>query len=143
MIPVELITMGVSALLGSATKLMAQSQAARREEHKMILARQQAYESSLASARKMDDGFAKATRRIIVLCLMGFIGWILLAPLFGMQPVVPVEVETGFRALFGLIDTTHTTIEYQSYNGVVTPDWIRHAVLSIIAYYFGVGAAKA
>lgn len=61
--------------------------------------------------------------------------FILLAPLLGFSTVVPIDVTTGFKILF--LDFTTTVTEYVSLQGMVTPVWLPHAIMSVVGMYFG------
>jgi hypothetical protein len=152
MIPIELLTMGGGALMGGLMKFAAIGQKNKADNHKMTMeafsekrkAKQEA-EVGIQNARNAfkNDPFAKLTRRIIVLAILGLAYWQYMAGLTGLDIVMPVMVESGFNFL-GIIDTTSTATEYQTFsNAVVIQDWMKHAILAIISFYFGQAAAKA
>jgi uncharacterized membrane protein YfcA len=66
---------------------------------------------------------------------MGMAGFILLAPLLGQNTTVPVEITSGFKFLF--FDFTNTVTEYVELEGVVVPEWLSHAIMSVVGMYFG------
>jgi|SaaInlStandDraft_5_1057022.scaffolds.fasta_scaffold02785_6 uncharacterized membrane protein len=139
----ELLTMGGGAILGAATKLTAQGQANKQRSFERAMAMSELGGSFVESARKMQTPFANMTRRIIVLSLLGLLYYSYTAGLLGLNIAVPVERVTGINFL-GLIDTTKTQIEYLTFeNTLVIQEWMKHAMLAIISYYFGSGAAKA
>jgi len=144
MIPVELITMAGSAILGALIKTNAISQQNKANAHKQTMEAFSKKESSIKDAREgfKNDSFAKLTRRIIVIAILGLVFWQSMAGLSGMNVAVPISVDTGFN-LLGIIDTTATNIKYAVFeNTVVVQEWTKHAVLAIISFYFGQGAAK-
>ena len=89
----------------------------------------------LASARDGSNGVW--IRRFIVVALLMFVGFILVAPvLFGVSTNVPVEVTEGWFLW------KETFTEYIKLDGMVVPDWLRFAILDIISFYFGVSAVS-
>ena len=155
MIPVELLTMGGGAILGGAMKFMAVSQKNKAEAQKLLIERNKADQdntdanrqsstaSADAAAKRTGDPFAKATRRIIVLAVLGLAYWQYMGGLTGLDIVMPVTVQEGFNFL-GIIDTTKEVVKYETFsNALVVQDWMKHSVLAIISFYFGTGAAKA
>lgn len=133
-IPLEVISMGFSTVLGAVLKLIAQGQEDRAKEREYLLSKYKTVQESVKEARGLTGG-ALWTRRFIVISMIGFVGFILLAPVMGLQTNVPIEVieEEG---LFIWTDTT-TTIKWEQLNGMVTPEWLKYAILDIIGFYFG------
>jgi len=124
MIPIELMTMAGGAAMGGLFKFMDQAQKAKAEQQKLMLEAMKAKTeeadaaseratkaADAAAARVGNDPFAKMTRRIFVLSMLGLGAWAMTGSLTGLDIVVPVEKETGFNFL-GLIDTTGTTTEF-------------------------------
>jgi uncharacterized membrane protein YfcA len=66
---------------------------------------------------------------------MGMAAFILTAPLLDLPTVVPVEVTTGFKFLF--LDFTNTVTEWETLEGMVTPEWLPHAIMAVVGMYFG------
>jgi hypothetical protein len=99
----ELLTMGGGAVLGAATKLIAQGQANKQKAFERAMAMSELGGSFVESARKMQTPFANMTRRIIVLSLLGLLYYSYTAGLLGLNIAVPVERVTGINFL-GLID---------------------------------------
>ena len=61
--------------------------------------------------------------------------FILIAPNLNLPTVVPVEVTSGFKFLF--LDFTNTVTEWVTLEGMVTPEWLPHAIMSVVGMYFG------
>ena len=122
-IPVELITMGASAIGGFALKYMA-TQAQNRHEQFMDLM------SSQNRADKVDGGEGKYVRRFIVLVMMGLLAFIVVAPAF-LPDVNTVIVDKGW------FFTTTTEIK-----GIVYDNTIKQILVAIIGFYFGTSAAS-
>lgn len=122
MIPVELITMGASAVGGFALKYMA-TQAQNRHEQFMDLM------GSQDRANLVDGGEGKYVRRFIVLVMMSLLAYIVVAP--SLMDANAVLVHQGW------FFTTTTEIK-----GIVYDDTIKQILVAIIGFYFGTSAAS-
>ena len=150
MIPVELLTMAGGATLGGIFKMIDKAGEAKREQQKMMMEMmkaktEEADASSMRATRAADaaanrvgnDPFAKMTRRIFVLSMIGLGAWAMTGALTGLDIVVPVEKETGFN-LLGLIDTTGTTTEFvRLENAIVHFEWLKISILAAGSFYLG------
>ena len=150
MIPVELLTMGSGALLGGAFKFIDQAQKAKAEQNRQMMEMMKAKteqadadamratkSADAAAARVGNDPFAKMTRRIFVLSMVGLGAWAMMGGLTGLDIVVPVEKSTGFN-LLGLIDTTGTTTEFvRLENAIVAFEWLKISILAAGSFYLG------
>ena len=150
MIPVELITMAGGAAMGGLFKMMdkAQENKAKQQEMMMQMMKAKTEEkdadsaratasADAAAARVGNDPFAKMTRRIFVLVMLGLGAWAMMGGLTGLDIVVPIEKETGFN-LLGLIDTTGKTTEFvRLENAIVAFDWLKISLLAAGSFYLG------
>ena len=150
MIPVELLTMAGGAAMGGLFKMMDKAQEAKREQQKLMMdmmkakteqadaASERATKAAdAAAARVGNDPFAKMTRRIFVLSMVGLGAWAMMGGLTGLDIVVPVEKETGFNFL-GLIDTSGTTTEFvRLENAIVHFEWLKISILAAGSFYLG------
>jgi hypothetical protein len=150
MIPVELITMAGGAAMGGLFKMMdkAQENKAKQQELMMNMMKAKTEEkdadsaratasADAAAARVGNDPFAKMTRRIFVLVMLGLGAWAMMGGLTGLDIVVPIEKETGFN-LLGLIDTTGKTTEFvRLENAIVAFDWLKISLLAAGSFYLG------
>jgi hypothetical protein len=123
---------------------------AKREQQKLMIEAmkaktEQADADSMRATRAADaaanrvgnDPFAKMTRRIFVLSMIGLGVWAMTGSLTGLDIVIPVEKETGFNFL-GLIDTTGTTTEFvRLENAIVHFEWLKTSILAAGAFYLG------
>jgi len=140
-IPLEAITMIFSTVLGGVMKAWGQAQQDKAEQFKMMMQRNDQIEVGIENARAMQNPNAAWIRRfIVVTAMLGGLGIVFIAPLFGHATFVPVEVTEGFKFLF--FDFTNTVTEYKELYGFVTPDWLPYAVVNIIGYYFGSAAMQ-
>jgi hypothetical protein len=150
MIPIELMTMAGGAAMGGLFKFMDAAQKNKAEQQKLLIERNKAdqevkaadRESASASAdaaakRVGNDPFAKMTRRMFVLSMLAMGAWAMTGGLFGLDIVVPVEVEKGFN-LLGLFDNTHTTTEFFRFeNAIVHFEWLKISILAAGSFYLG------
>jgi len=150
MIPVELLTMAGGAAMGGLFKMIDKAQEAKAKQlelnMKLMAAKtEQANAESeratkaadAAAARVGNDPFAKMTRRIFVLSMVGLGAWAMMGGLTGLDIVVPVEQETGFNFL-GLIDTTKTVTEFvRLENAIVHFEWLKISILAAGSFYLG------
>jgi len=150
MIPVELITMAGGAAMGGLFKFMDKAQENKQKQNEMMMQMMKAKTeeadasseratkaADAAAARVGSDPFAKMTRRIFVLSMIGLGAWAMMGGLFGLDIVVPIEKETGFNFL-GLIDTTGTTTEFVRLdNAIVHFEWLKTSILAAGAFSLG------
>jgi hypothetical protein len=150
MIPVELITMAGGAAMGGLFKMIDKAQEAKAAQNKMMMQMMKAKTeqadadseratkaADAAAARVGNDPFAKMTRRIFVLVMLGLGAWAMMGGLTGLDIVVPIEKETGFN-LLGLIDTTGKTTEFvRLENAIVAFDWLKISLLAAGSFYLG------
>tara|TARA_R110000751_G_scaffold29378_1_gene75665 strand:- start:264 stop:707 length:444 start_codon:yes stop_codon:yes gene_type:complete len=140
-LPIEAVSMLGSTALGGVMKMWAQAQADKAEQHKMMMGYNKSIQEGVDSARSYQNPNAAWIRRFIVVsAMMAGIGVVFLAPLLGQATNIPVEVTTGSKYLFGIIDNTKTAIEYITMEGWVTPEWLPVSIMNIIGFYFGSAA---
>lgn len=116
-------------------KMWSQAQSDKAEQQKALIQRFSASEDSVQSARNYQNQNAQWIRRFLVVSFMAMAAFILLAPVLGFQTVVPVEVTSGFKLLF--LDFTNTVTEWTPLQGMVTPEWLPHAIMAVVGMYFG------
>ncbi len=134
-LPIEAITMILSVAEGAFMKMWSQSQADKAEQQKLLMAQFSAQEDSIESARAYQNPNANWIRRFLAISFMGMAMFILLAPVLGFPTVVPVDITSGFKLLF--LDFTNTVVEWKSLDGMVTPEWLPHAIMAVVGMYFG------
>ena len=130
-----MITMILSVLGGAVMKMWSQAQSDKADQQKQLMSRFSASEDSVNSARAYDTPNAQWIRRFLVISFMGMAMFILIAPILGYNTVVPVEVTTGFKILF--FDFSDTVTKWVTLEGVVTPEWLPHAIMAVVGMYFG------
>ncbi|MDA8560857.1 hypothetical protein N9L33_03540 [Nitrospinae bacterium] len=126
----------VSTMGGAIMKAWSQSSADKAEQQKALITRYQESEKSVESARAFSNPNANWIRRFLVISFMAMAGYILLAPaLFNTTTQIPIITTEGFKLLF--LDFTKDITSYIELEGIVTPDWLGHAILSVVGMYFG------
>ena len=140
-LPVEMITMLGSSLLGGMMSIWGQSIKAKQEEQKMLMERANFQMKSIESARTYDNKGFQWTRRIIALTAVFFIiAWPKLVPVLFDVPVILTwtEFTTGF--LF-LKDKKEILLDREFLGLVITP-LDTHLMSAIVGLYFGGSLVK-
>ena len=138
MIPMELLSMLASTVLGGVLSIMSQKAKDRAEEQKMLMQRAEFQAQQFDKAREVTDAFTKNTRRwIALMCVLAIIVLPKLAPF--IDPNMPVyvgyveTVQQGFWLFSSDVDMT----QWKPLNGLVITPLDTHVVSSIIGLYFG------
>ena len=134
-IPMEVVTMLGSTVGGAVMRIWSQSNADKAEQWKMALEAGRENELSISAARELSTPHANLTRKFLVVSFMAMAMFLILAPLLGQTSQVPVISTEGFKILF--LDFTHEVTEYIELEGVVTPEWLSHAIMAVVGLYFG------
>jgi len=134
-IPMEVITMLGSTIGGAVMRIWSQSSADKAEQWKMALEAGRENELSRSAAREWSTPHANWTRKFLVVSFMAMAMFLILAPLLGQTTQVPIISTEGFKLLF--LDFTKEVTEYIQLEGVVTPEWLSHAIMAVVGLYFG------
>jgi hypothetical protein len=135
-LPMEVITMLGSTLGGAVMKMWSQSNADKAEQYNRLIGNFKESEASKDSARAFQTPNANWIRRFLVISFMAMAGYILLAPaLFHTVTQVPIISTEGFKLLF--LDFTKEVVNYVELQGIVTPEWLSHAIMAVVGLYFG------
>jgi hypothetical protein len=134
-IPMEVITMLGSTVGGAVMRIWSQSSADKAEQWKMALEAGRENELSRSAAREWSTPHANWTRKFLVVSFMAMAMFLILAPLLGQTTQVPIISTEGFKLLF--LDFTKEVTEYIQLEGVVTPEWLSHAIMAVVGLYFG------
>ncbi len=88
--------------------------------------------------------FMAMTRRILALGIFTIVAAIVLVPMVFPETIVNIgqEVKTGGSYLFGLIDTTKTTVVYDTLKGAVMPEYVGQMFRVVIGTYMGASITK-
>lgn len=140
-IPLEVISMLLSTILGGYMKMKADAREDEHHRNMLTLKLMREDEKSRDRAQKMQTKSAKWARKFIVVCLMSCAAFILVAPVIFNQPTnVLHEVTHGFK--LWLFNFTWTSMEWKELTGIVTPEWLPYAILNVIGFYFGTAAVN-
>ena len=140
-LPVEMITMLGSSVLGGFMTIWGQSIKAKQDEQKMLLARANNQMKHINDARTYENKGFQFTRRIIALTVVFFIiVWPKTVPVFFDTSVFLTWTEFSRGFLF-LIEQKEMLVDRQ-YAGVVITPMDTHLMASIIGLYFGGSLVK-
>ena len=140
-LPVEMITMLGSSLLGGVMTIWGQSIKAKQEEQKMLLARAETQMSFVEKARTYENKGFQFTRRIIALTAVFFIiAWPKIVPVFFDTSVYLTWTEFTRGFLF-LIEQKEMTLDREFFGVVITP-LDTHLMSAIVGLYFGGSLVK-
>ena len=140
-LPVEMVTMLGSSLLGGFMTIWGQSIKAKQEEQKMLLARGKFQMNAIEKARKYDNKGFTWTRRIIALTAVFFIiVWPKIVPVFFDVSVFLTWTEFSRGFLF-LIEQKEMLVDRQFAGVVITP-MDTHLMAAIVGLYFGGSLVK-
>ena len=140
-LPVEMITMLGSSLLGVFMSIWGQSIKAKQAEQKMLLARGKFQMEAIEKARQYDNKGFQWTRRIIALTAVFFIiAYPKLVPVFFDTSVFLTwtEFTNGF---WFLIEKKEIVMDKEFFGVVITP-LDTHLMSAIIGLYFGGSLVK-
>ena len=135
-LPVEMITMLGSSVLGGVMSMWSQSIKAKQEQQKLLMARAKFQMDEIDKARKFDNKGFQFTRRIIALTAVFFIiAFPKLVPVFTDTSVILTwtELQPGF---WFLIEQKEIVMD-KIHNGVVITPLDTHLMSAIIRLYFG------
>ena len=140
-LPVEMITMLGSSILGGVMSIWSQSIKAKQDEQKMLLARAETQMSFEEKARTYENKGFQFTRRIIALTAVFFIiAWPKIVPVFFDTSVYLTWTEFTRGFLF-LIEQKEMTLDREFFGVVITP-LDTHLMSAIVGLYFGGSLVK-
>lgn len=138
MIPLELLSMLTSTILGGVLSIMAQKSQAEADKQKMLMQRAEFAAAQIDKARDVTDTFTKNTRRYIAfLAVISILVIPKLAPF--IDPDMPIYVgytETIQQGWWIFASDTDMT-QWKPLSGLVITPLDTHVVSSIIGLYFG------
>lgn len=135
-LPIELLSLLISTIMGAFFKSKAQDQDDRHRQTMSAIEINKVSNDNINDARKYNTEGSSKTRKFIVIMVLGLASYIVIAPtILGKPVLIPVEITTGFRFLF--IDTVKTVVEWKTFEGVLTPEWLPSTITSIVGFYFG------
>lgn len=145
-LPLELITMLGSTVLGGVMSIMGQRMKAQQEQQKMLMERANFNAQQVNTAReagKNDKHFAWTRRLIALSAVFAIIVLPKLVAVFYPDVSVIVgysEMQTGFwKTIFG---GGEEVVKWRAAQGFVITPLDTHIVSAIVGLYFGAGFAK-
>jgi len=140
-LPVEMITMLGSSLLGGFMSIWGQSIKAKQAEQKMLLARGKFQMAEIDKARRYENTGFQWTRRIIALsAVFAIIVWPKIVPVFFDTSVWVTWTEFSRGFLF-LVEKKETVMDKEFFGVVITP-LDTHLMSAIVGLYFGGSLVK-
>tara|TARA_R110002051_G_scaffold305025_1_gene374742 strand:+ start:25 stop:456 length:432 start_codon:yes stop_codon:yes gene_type:complete len=140
-IPVELVTILGSSVLGGFMSLWGQSIRAKQANQKMLLTRGKFQMEAIEKARKYDNKGFQWTRRIIALtAIFSIVVWPKFAPVFFDVPIALTWTEFT-RGFFFLIEKKEIIMD-REFTGIVITTLDTHLMSAIVGLYFGGSLVK-
>ena len=137
MIPMELISMLGSTVLGGVMSIMAQKGQAEAERQKMLMARAGFAAKQTDKARDVKDAHTKHTRRwIALMCVFSIIVVPIVAPIFTDVNVI-YQIVTEADSGWWIFGSTYETSVWKEGNSIFITNLQSHTIFSIIGLYFG------
>jgi hypothetical protein len=138
MIPMELISMGASTVLGGVLSIMAQKAQDKAEEQKSLMNRAGFQSKQFDKARNVKDPFTKSTRRwIALMCVMAIIVLPKLAPFIDPDLNIYVGYTEAVSSGWWIFSSSTDMTLWKPLDGLVITPLDTHVVSSIIGLYFG------
>ena len=140
-LPVEMVTMLGSSLLGGVMSIWGQSIKAKQDQQKMLLDRAETQMKFVDKARSYENKGFQWTRRIIALsAVAAIIVWPKIAPVFFDTMVILTWTEFTRGFLF-LIESKELVMD-KSFNGLIITPLDTHLMSAIVGLYFGGSLVK-
>ena len=137
MIPMELISMLGSTVLGGVMSIMAQKGQAEAERQKMLMQRADFAAKQTDKARDVKDAHTKHTRRwIALMCVFSIIVVPIVAPIF-TDVNVAYQIVTEMESGWWIFGSTYETSYFEQGNTIFITNLQSHTIFSIIGLYFG------
>jgi len=138
MIPMELISMGASTVIGGVLSIMAQKAKDKADEQKALMQRAGFQSEQFDKARNVTDQFTKNTRRYIALmCVLAIIVLPKLAPFIDPSLNIYVGYTEAVSSGFWIFSSSTDMTLWKPLDGLVITPLDTHVVSSIIGLYFG------
>lgn len=137
-IPMELLSMGASTIIGGVLSIMAQKAKDKAQEQQALMARAGFQSKQFDKAREVQDSFTKSTRRwIALMCVMAIIVLPKLAPFIDPSLNVYVGYTEAVSSGFWIFSSSTDMTLWKPMEGLVITPLDTHVVSSIIGLYFG------
>jgi len=137
MIPMELISMLGSTVLGGVMSIMAQKGQAEQEKQKLLMQRAGFAAKQTDKARNVKDAHTKHTRRwIALMCVFSIIVVPIIAPIFTDVNVI-YQIVTEADSGWWIFGSSYETSVWKEGNSIFITNLQSHTIFSIIGLYFG------
>ena len=137
MIPMELLSMLASTVLGGVMSIMAQKGQAEQEKQKMLMQRAGFAAKQTDKAREVTDPHTKHTRRwIALMCVFSIIVVPIVAPIF-TDVNIAYQIVTEASSGWWIFGETYETSYFEQGNTIYITNLQSHTIFSIIGLYFG------
>jgi len=137
-IPMELLSMGASTIIGGVLSIMAQKAKDKAQEQQALMTRAGFQSKQFDKAREVQDSFTKNTRRwIALMCVMAIIVLPKLAPFIDPSLNVYVGYTEAVSSGFWIFSSSTDMTLWKPMEGLVITPLDTHVVSSIIGLYFG------
>jgi hypothetical protein len=137
MIPMELLSMLASTVLGGVMSIVAQRGQAEAEKQKMLMERAGFAAEQTDKAREVTDPHTKHTRRwIALMCVFSIIVVPIVAPIFtdvNIAYQIITEADSGWWIFGSSFETSY----FVESNSIYITNLQSHTIFSIIGLYFG------
>ena len=135
-IPLELLSMGASAVLSGVMTLWSQSLKAKQQQHTALIERATLQDEIFTKAREFTGTKSfQFTRRTIALSTVAAI--VILPKVLAL---LGVDVTVGWTEVtsgFWFWSDDETKVVWRTATGIILTPWDTHLVSSIIGFYFG------
>ena len=135
-IPLELITMGASAMMTGVMTIWAMKLKAQRQQQQALIERATLQDEIFSRAREFKGSkeFHFTRRLIAISCVAAIIILPKILPLFGIDVTIGwTQIESGFW----FWSDDETVVKWKTMSGLVLTPLDTHVVSSIIGMYFG------
>jgi hypothetical protein len=143
MIPLELLSMGISTLLGGIMSIMAQKSQDRASEHKMLMQRAELAASQTDKAREVKDPHTMHTRRwIAVMIVFSVVVLPKLAPFIDPNMLIYVGYTEVISQGWWIFSSDYDMTQWKPMTGLVITPLDTHLASAVVGMYFGIAATR-
>ena len=137
MIPMELLSMLASTVLGGVMSIMAQKAQAQADREKAMMQQARFAARQTDKARAVSDPHTKHTRRwIALMCVFSIIVVPIMAPIFTDVNVI-YQIVTEQDSGWWIFGSSYETSVWKEGNSIFITNLQSHTIFSIIGLYFG------
>lgn len=143
MIPMELFTMGLSAVIGGLMTIWGKSIEAKNEHMRRLVTLRDQERKAVHEARKfgVGTGFQYTRRALALSAMFAIIVWPKIVPVFWPE----IAVTVGWTAIepgFWFFTDAKDVVEWKSHKGLVLTPLDTHLMSAVVGLYFGASMVK-